>query len=322
MAQIIPSPELASIVRRWARSYAQGDRESVINLFSEDAALGYIGSSHGEVWRGDTLRRGMSAYISDIPRFYWDNDDFRGFECGDLGWVEWFGDIVSIDTGKEVSFRSTFVLALEKGVWKIVHVHNSNPVSNLNALGYESRGFEDLLEAALATSSDLSQTGLATIMFTDIAESTTIAATVGDTRWSAVVRDHVRAVGAIITSHGGTLIKSLGDGTMSSFPSARAALLAATTLQRAMEQAQVEPHLQIRIGLHTGDLVANDGDVFGTVVNKAARIAATATPGDIRLSDATKIMVGSADFSFSDPIIAPLKGLDGDHTLFRLEWRV
>ena len=321
MARITPSPELGAIIRRWLRSYASGDKDAVVNLFSEDPALGYIGSSHDEIWRDDTLRRGMDSYMDDIPNFNWDQDDFRGFECGDLGWVEWFGERVSLDNGKEITFRSSFVLHLEKGVWKIVHVHNSNPVSNMQALGYESRGFEDLLDAALAASADLPRTGISTIMFTDIADSTVIAETIGDARWSTAVKSHVQTVNRIVVEHQGILIKSLGDGTMSSFPSARAALLAAIALQRAMEEANSEPHLKIRIGLHTGDLIEQDGDMFGTVVNKAARIAAIAHPDEIRLSDATKIMVGSGDFIFIDPVTAPLKGLDGEHSLYRLEWK-
>ncbi|MBO9449248.1 nuclear transport factor 2 family protein [Tropicibacter sp. R16_0] len=322
MSDITPSPELAAIVRRWLRSYAAGDKEAVVNLFSDDAALGYIGSSHGEIWHDDTLRRGMPVYMDDIPSFTWGQDDFRGFECGTLGWVEWFGESVFLASGKEITFRSTFVLHLEKGVWRIVHVHNSNPVANMDALGYESRGIEELLKAALSTPVDLAQTGMATIMFTDIAGSSALAETLGDARWSAAVQAHMKQVGDILEGHGGTLVKTLGDGTMSAFPSATAALTAASDLQQIISNSTAEPRLQIRIGLHTGDLVEQDGDMFGTVVNKAARVASIAAPGDICLSDATHIMVGGApQFRFSDPAQVHLKGLEGQHTTYRLEWR-
>lgn len=322
MAAITPSPELGAIVRRWLRSYASGDNVTVTNLFSDDPALGYIGSSHGEIWRGDTLRRGMARYMQDIPSFAWDRDEFRGFECGELGWVEWFGERVSLDTGKEITFRSTFVLHLEQGVWRIVHVHNSNPVSNMEALGYESRGFEDLLEAALATPAEFTRTGLATIMFTDIADSSVLAETLGDTSWSVAVSRHLKQVEVIVTDHGGTLVKTLGDGTMSAFASASGALTAAAELQRTISASEDEPQLRIRIGLHTGDLVEQDGDMFGTVVNKAARVAALTAPGEICLSDATRIMVGGARrFRFSPPVEVALKGLDGRHVTHRLEWR-
>jgi class 3 adenylate cyclase len=321
LTTITPSPELAAIVQRWLRAYAGGDKETVVNLFSADSSLGYIGSSHDEIWRDDRLRRGFAGYMDEIPSFSWDDEDFRGFESGTLGWVEWFGGRVSLDNGKEVTFRSTFVLTLEKGFWRIVHVHNSNPVSNMQALGYQARGFEELLDAALATPADFSRNGIASIMFTDIADSTTIAETIGDGRWSQAVTRHVTQVETIIRDHGGALVKSLGDGTMSSFPSARAALLAANTIQRTIADDTAEPRLQIRIGIHTGDLVEQDGDIFGTVVNKAARIAAIAAPGDIRLSDATRIMVGGGEFTFCDPSTVQLKGLDGEHRIYRLEWK-
>lgn len=322
MSDITPSPELCAIVRRWLRSYAAGDKEAVVNLFSDDAALGYIGSSHGEVWRGDKLRRGMASYIDDIPKFAWDRDDFRGFECGNIGWVEWFGDRVALENGKEITFRSTFVLHLEKGVWRIVHVHNSNPVSNMEALGYQSRGFEELLEAALSSEVEqLARTGIATIMFTDIADSSTLAETLGDARWSVAVNAHLSQVGQIIADHNGTLIKTLGDGTMSAFTSATAALTAAVALQQSIAASSEEPRLRIRVGLHTGDLVERDGDMFGTVVNKAARVAAQTAPGGICLSDATHIMVGgAAEFRFSKPLQVKLKGLEGEHGIYALDW--
>lgn len=322
MTTISPSPELGAIVRRWLRSYASGDKEAVVNLFSDDPALGYIGSSHDEVWRGDTLRRGMAGYMEDIPNFSWDRDDFRGFECGDLGWVEWFGGRVSLENGKEITFRSTFVLHLEQGVWRIVHVHNSNPVSNMQALGYESRGFDELLEAALAAPTGMVQTGIASVMFTDIADSSALAEALGDDTWSTVVRGHLALVSRLIEEAGGSLVKSLGDGTLSAFPSVSAALKAAILIQRENAALAAEPNLRLRVGIHTGDVVQTDDDFFGTVVNKAARVAAAAAPDDIRVSEATRVMVGgNKEFTFSDPASVPLKGLEGEHVIHRLEWQ-
>ena len=322
MSDIKPSPELGAIVRRWLHSYAAGDKEAVVNLFSADPALGYIGSADDEIWRGETLRRGMPGYMDDIPSFTWDRDDFRGFECGNLGWVEWFGGRVLLSTGKEITFRSTFVLHLEQGVWRIVHVHNSNPVSNMQASGYESRGIEELLQAALDAPDGLGHTGIASVMFTDIADSTALAETLGDTKWSAVVHAHLDLVGRLINETGGTLVKSLGDGTLSAFPSVSAALQAAIRIQRENAALTAEPNLRLRVGIHTGDVVQTDGDFFGTVVNKAARVAAAAAPEQICVSDATRVMVGgNKNFAFTDTASVPLKGLEGEHLIHRLEWR-
>jgi class 3 adenylate cyclase len=159
-------------------------------------------------------------------------------------------------------------------------------------------------------------------LFTDIADSTTIAETLGDARWTEAVKRHLRLVEARIAAGGGHLVKSLGDGVMSSFASARAALDTARAIQRANAEETAEPQLQIPIGLHTGEIITSDSDHFGTMVNKAARIAALAAPGDIRVSDATRIMVGGAtDLRFVDHASVPLKGLEGDHSVFKLEWR-
>jgi adenylate cyclase len=229
---------------------------------------------------------------------------------------------VTMSNSKEITFRSTFVLHLENGVWKIVHVHNSNPVSNMAALGYESRGFEALLDAAQSGEADIGQTGIASVMFTDIADSTTLAETLGDAAWSRVVAVHLDSVQKAVEAAGGTLVKSLGDGTMSSFSSAGSALRAAQTIQRENASVETEPRLRLRVGIHTGDVVEAGGDFVGTVVNKAARIASAARPGEIRVSEATRIMVGGASgFTFSDAATIPLRGLEGEHLIYRLDWR-
>lgn len=82
---IRPSSELAAIVDRWMRAYARGDGETVTNLFSDDQALSYIGSAENEIWRDEALRRGMATYINDVPRFDWEPQEIRGFECGPVG---------------------------------------------------------------------------------------------------------------------------------------------------------------------------------------------------------------------------------------------
>ena len=319
---IRPSPELAAIVERWIKAYGSGDGETVAHLFSDDAALSYFGSAQGESWRDDALRRGMAQYIGEVPRFKWTPQDKRGFECGSLGWVEWQASIDGIKSGQSAQLRSTVILKLDKGSWKIVHVHNSIPVNNVEGFGYEARGFEELLDAALSTPYELGQSGIATVMFTDIADSTAIAEAIGDTLWTEAVRRHLRLVEKHIIEGGGHLVKSLGDGIMSSFASARAALMAAQNIQLANADETAEPKLQVRIGLHTGEVITSDSDHFGTVVNKAARIAALAAPSDICVSDATRIMVGrSPNFRFADQMTVPLKGLDGEHSIFKLDWR-
>ena len=297
---VVPNPEIAAIARRWFHSYGRGEVDTILNLLSGDPAL---------------------YYVSAHPPFEFIDADITAFSRGDIGWAVGLGT-VKVITGETVHLRVTQIYHLEQGFWHLIHAHSSHPTPNSEGVRQDLAQLLDLLDAALSSSGDLARTGLATIMFTDIADSTTIAAAVGDARWSDAIKAHIARVDKIISDHGGTMIKSLGDGTMSSFTSARAGLSAAIALQRAMDASDREPRLQIRIGLHTGDLVQEDGDMFGSVVNKAARVTAVAQPGEIRVSDATRAMVGgSVDFTFSQHLSLPLKGLKGDHTLYLLDWQ-
>ena len=114
-------------------------------------------------------------------------------------------------------------------------------------------------------------------------------------------------------------MKSLGDGTMSSFPSARAALMAARDVQTQTARDLTEPRLSLRIGLHTGDVVNSGFDHFGNVVNKTARIADAAGPGEIFVSDVTFAMVGDDPaFRFDPKGDFDLAGQPGSQTIYAL----
>jgi adenylate cyclase len=317
-----PSPELVAIVRRYLAAYGANDAGTVTNLYADSAALRYIGSAEDEYWDDATLRAAHPRYMQTKPLFDVRNMEIEAFERGPVGYAIGRGDVHLPATGKIARVRFTHVLTLDRGLWRIVHAHHSSPVANIDNMGYEAQGVEELLRAATEDRVEIGQTGMASIMFTDIADSTRVAEALGDSLWSKAVRQHLDQIAGLIEAGGGRLVKSLGDGTMSTFPSARAALAAARTIQQAMEAAATEPRLPVRIGIHTGEIVDTGDDFFGTVVNKAARVAAWAGPDEVAVSDATRVMVGSnAGFAFSDPVAVPLKGLDGEHLIHRLEWR-
>ena len=222
---------------------------------------------------------------------------------------------------ESVFLRQTIVFLLEEGIWKIVHVHNSSPISSLEVLGYSHNAYDDFLATVAKDDLKLEPSGSATIMFTDIVGSSALAEAVGDTRWAQIISNHLTTVESLVNKFGGRLVKTMGDGTMSIFTSAGRALKAAGNLQRAVDKMGGEPKLTLRIGLNTGDIVEAGDDFLGTVVNKAARIASVADPGEIRVSDATRAMVGnSREYEFVSPVKVALKGLEGEHRLYRLEW--
>ena len=318
---IRPSQEVLAVVRRWNQAVHRKDGDTLTNMLSRSEHLRYQGSAEGESWSGQLFRQGFGDHVREIPDYEWEEHELEAFECGDVAWSHCLATLTFPNTGTSSLHRFTFVLHLEDGNWRMVQLHVSNPLPNMDKMGADHHALDALIEAAQAADVMQGQSGVATVMFTDIVGSSVIAETLGDVAWSRCVGEHIEAVKACVEANGGRMIKSLGDGTMSSFPSARAALLAAIALQQAVAGATTEPQLRIRIGLHTGDLIEQDGDMFGTVVNKAARIAALAAPGDIRVSDATKIMVGGSDFKFTDIATTPLKGLEGEHVIHRLEWQ-
>jgi class 3 adenylate cyclase len=211
------------------------------------------------------------------------------------------------------------IFNLEDGVWKIVHRHGSVPLPNIEFVGIEQNAISDLVAAARRDFSLHQQEGFSSIMFTDIVNSSRLASLMGDRLWSSEVNRHFAALRKTIEESGGQFVKSLGDGTMSSFAQPAHALQAARNILRATEQSDGHA-IALRIGIHTGSVVQTEDDFFGSVVNKAARIAALAAPGEIVVSNATRKMVGETrNGRFVSTSSVQLEGFEGEHVVHRLE---
>ncbi len=114
----------------------------------------------------------------------------------------------------------------------------------------------------------------------------------------------------------------MGDGFMTSFSSATKALECAIAMQRAIAEHNentAEPIL-VRVGLNAGEPIAEDDDLFGTAVNEAARITATANGGEILVADVVRQLVKGKDFLFADRGEANLKGFDEPVRLYEVRW--
>ncbi len=318
---IRPSPELIAVVRRWNDAVHDKDGAALFNMLSTSEHLRYQGSADGEFWSGSLFRKGFPDHVAEIPEYDWQEHSLEAFECGAIGWANCVATLHFASNQRAMVHRFTFILHLEDGVWKMVHCHVSNPIPNMEKLGIEHKALDALVAAAREGFRQDQREGMASVMFTDIVNSSAIAEMLGDRVWTDAIQKHFELARDAIEAQGGTLVKSLGDGTMSSFPSARTALTAATEIQRRNAERPDEPCLQIRIGIHTGDVIQTDDDFFGTVVNKAARVAAAAAPGEVCVSDATQLLVsGQGDLTFGAPITVKLKGLPGDHTVYSLKW--
>ena len=130
----------------------------------------------------------------------------------------------------------------------------------------------------------------------------------GDAVWARTIGQHLQSVQTLVEANGGTVVKSLGDGTMSSFTSARQSVLAAIAIQKSIAAEETTPRLQVRIGIHTGDVIRAGDDFIGTVVNKAARITEAATAAQILVSSATSAMLKRDEFEFGEAISSEHQG--------------
>jgi serine/threonine protein kinase len=166
--------------------------------------------------------------------------------------------------------------------------------------------------------------GTVSIMFSDIENSTLIIERLGDLRAQEVFQIHNRAIREQVAKQGGYEVKSMGDGFMVAFSSARRALLCAVEIQRWLATYSTQhpdAPLRVRIGLNTGEAIREAGDFFGKTVVLAARIGAAANGGQILVSATLKAMTESAgDIRFDGGRDLNLKGLSGSHRVFEVLW--
>jgi len=169
--------------------------------------------------------------------------------------------------------------------------------------------------------------GLVTIMFTDMEGSTTLTQQLGDAKAQEVLRTHNSIVRHALQAHDGSEMKHTGDGIMASFPAASKALECAISIQKAFEErnagegAHGRAPLRVRIGLNAGEPVAEDGDLFGTAVQLAARICAHAEPGQILVSNVVRELAAGKGVMFSDRGEVALRGFEEPVRLYEVRWQ-
>jgi class 3 adenylate cyclase/pimeloyl-ACP methyl ester carboxylesterase len=160
-----------------------------------------------------------------------------------------------------------------------------------------------------------------TVLFTDIVDHTAMMQRLGDDRGRAVVREHERITREVLARHGGAEIKTLGDGFLASFDSLTGAVHCAIALQRAFAARRSDEPISIRIGMNAGEPIEEDGDLFGSTVILASRIAGSAGPGQILVPEAVRHLVAGKSFAFEDRGDFTLKGFDEPVRLFEVGWQ-
>lgn len=309
------------------RAVAAKDSAAVSNMMSPSEITTYIGSDEHETWRGSVVSRVLGSHFAQLPplEFVIDEDSVEAYVEGSVGWGS--TEIKFIVEGRDRgTVRNTSVWVLEDGVWRFIQVHNSTPTANEEVVGVTlTRTLDDLLRSIgasdMSTTEDLDPTGTATLVFTDIEASTSTAAAVGDARWSELVEWHDDVIRRVTASHGGTVVKTLGDGALLSFGSARSGVLCAIDVQKAIASDDAPIQIAVRAGIHSGDVVRSGSDILGNTVNVAARVTSAADGGEVMVSGAVhEMLLDAPDIRFGSPKQVQLKGYERLREVFPLVW--
>lgn len=155
---------------------------------------------------------------------------------------------------------------------------------------------------------------LATILFTDIVDSTSRASEMGDKAWRELLRAHDATVRREIARFRGNEVKSLGDGFLILFDGPARAIHCAQAITEAMAPLGIK----VRAGLHTGEVERTEADVLGIAVHLTARIMDTAGAGEVVISRTVKDLVAGSGIAFDDAGEHSLKGIEEKWQLFKV----
>jgi class 3 adenylate cyclase len=153
---------------------------------------------------------------------------------------------------------------------------------------------------------------LATVVFTDIVSSTEQVGRLGDRRWRELLDVHDELARRLVEEFQGHLVKTTGDGILATFDGPGRGIRCAAALRDELRGIG----LQIRVGLHTGEVELRNGDVGGVAVHIAARVMAAARPGEVVTSRTVRDLIFGSDIKVEDRGEHALKGIDGSWQLF------
>jgi len=174
---------------------------------------------------------------------------------------------------------------------------------------------------------DRADSAFRTVLFTDLVGHTEMMSRLGDEMGRAVLREHETITRNVLKQHGGTEVKTMGDGFMASFGSVTKAVECAIALQRAFAERNSSSHpeaiegLSVRVGLNAGEPIEEDGDLFGATVILASRIAAKAEGGEILVADTVRGLCSGKGFLFADRGEFVAKGFEEPVRVYEVRWR-
>ncbi len=208
---------------------------------------------------------------------------------------------ITADEGGQRTFGPGDVFDIHPG-------HDGRVVGDEPCITIEFRGARDWARPQVE-----GQRVLATLLFTDIVGSTARAAQEGDVAWTALLERHYDRVRLELDRFRGYEVKTTGDGFLALFDGAARAVRCGAAICRVARK----DGLEVRAGVHTGEVERHPDTIHGLAVHVAARVAALAGAGEVLLSAPTVALLEGSDLSFSDAGEYELKGLDGPRRLYR-----
>ncbi len=194
-------------------------------------------------------------------------------------------------------------------VYNVPPGHNARVVGDEPAVAIEFAGVRGFGKPPA-----LGERVLATLLITDIVDSTGVAARLGDAAWKELLARHGDRVRLELDRFRGREVTTTGDGFLAIFDGASRAVRCAVAIHRAAQ----EDGLRIRAGIHSGEVERQAGNVRGIAVHTAARIAALAQPGEVLVSGAAMALLEGSGLSLEDVGEHELKGLTGRRRVYRL----
>jgi class 3 adenylate cyclase len=156
---------------------------------------------------------------------------------------------------------------------------------------------------------------LATVLFTDIVGSTQLAADLGDRRWRELLESHNTLVRGELGRFRGRELNTAGDGFLATFDGPARAIACAASIRDQVRRLGLE----IRAGLHTGELELDGAEIRGIAVHTGARVAGIAGSGEVLVSSTVKDLVAGSGLEFADRGTHELKGVPGEWRLFAVQ---
>ena len=187
--------------------------------------------------------------------------------------------------------------------------HDGFVIGDEPCVTIEFRGVRDWAKPA-----NSSERILTTMLFTDIVGSTAMATKIGDAAWKNLLAKHTDRIGLLLDKYRGYQLETTGDGFLFLFDgAARAIQCAAEICDKSREDG-----IEVRTGIHTGEINIQTDGVQGLAVHIAARIMSLAGPGDVMVSASTVTLLEGSGLSFTDAGEHELKGVDGKRRVYRL----